>query len=147
MVRQFGEREIRPVLDAYEEKEEFPVELYKKMADLGFCGISIPEEHGGIDLDYWGYAAFLEEMGRYGSMRATLTAQQSLVASPILNFGSNAQKERYLPRLAGGEIMGAYGLTEPSAGSDTDSIQTRATVIKRGLKPFCRQRQKQDLSL
>jgi butyryl-CoA dehydrogenase len=126
LARQFAEREIRPVLATFEEQEQFPVELTRKMGDLGFFGIIIPEKYGGIGLDYWAYVALLEEIGRYGSVRATISAQQSLVATPILNFGTEEQKERYLPRLASGELLGSYGLTEPSAGSDAGSIRTRA---------------------
>lgn len=126
LAREFGQREILPILAEYEHKEELPLELVKKMGELGFFGIIVPEQYGGIGLDYWAYAAFLEEMGRYGSMRATATAQQSLVASPIMYFGTDAQKERYLPGLATGEMLGSYCLTEPSAGSDAGSIKTRA---------------------
>ncbi|MCB0004917.1 MAG: acyl-CoA dehydrogenase family protein [Anaerolineales bacterium] len=126
LVRQFGEKEIRPVLEKYEKEEELPMDLVRKMGDLGFFGIIVPEEYGGIGLDYWAYAAYLEEFGRYGSLRATATAQQSLVCTPLLSFGSAAQKERYLPQLASGAILGSYCLTEPSSGSDAGSLQTRA---------------------
>ncbi|MEM7346877.1 MAG: acyl-CoA dehydrogenase family protein, partial [Chloroflexota bacterium] len=111
LARKFGEREIKPILEEYEQKEELPLQLVKKMGDLGFFGIVVPEAYGGIGLDYWAYAAFLEEMARYGSIRATVTAQQSLVATPILNFGTDAQKEKYLPLLATGQLIGSYGLT------------------------------------
>lgn len=127
LARQFGEREIRPILAEYERKEELPLELVRKMGQLGFFGIIVPEEYGGAGLDYWGYTAFLEEMGRYGSIRSTLTVQQSLVCAPLLYFGGEIQKERYLPQLAAGEILGAYCLTEPGSGSDAGSMQTRAT--------------------
>lgn len=126
LAREFGEKEIKPILDEYEQKEELPLELVRKMGELGFFGMIVPEQYGGIGLDYWGYAALLEEMGRYGSIRATLTAQQSLVASPLLYFGTDEQKEKYLPRLATAEILGSYGLTEPDAGSDAASMKTRA---------------------
>lgn len=126
LARQFGEREIKPILASYEEKEELPLELVRKMGDLGFFGLIVPEKYNGIGLDYWGYAAFLEEMGRYGSIRATITVQQSLVCNPLIYFGNEAQKQAYLPRLASGEILGAYGLTEPGSGSDAGAMQTRA---------------------
>ena len=96
------------------------------MGDLGFFGIIVPEKYGGIGLDYWAYAAFLEEFGRYGSLRATATAQQSLVCTPIMSFGTDEQKEKYLPRLASGEMLGCYCLTEPGSGSDAGGMQTRA---------------------
>ena len=126
LAREFGEREIRPILADYEHKEELPLELVRKMGDLGFFGIIVPEQYGGIGMDYWAYAAFLEEMGRYGSLRATATAQQSLVASPLIYFGTEEQKERYLPGLASGQMLGSYCLTEPSSGSDAGSIKTKA---------------------
>jgi butyryl-CoA dehydrogenase len=126
LARQFGEREVRPLLEEYEQKEELPMQLVAKMGALGFFGLIVPEEYGGVGLDYWGYAAFLEEMGRYGSIRATLTAQQSLVCSPIIYFGSAAQKEKYLPLLGSGQWLGSYCLTEPGSGSDAGAMQTRA---------------------
>ena len=126
LARDFGEKEIKPILDEYEQKEELPMDLVRKLGDLGFFGIIVPEKYGGIEMDYWGYAALLEEMGRYGSIRATLTAQQSLVCSPLMYFGTEEQKEKYLPRLATAEILGAYGLTEPDSGSDAGAMQTRA---------------------
>lgn len=126
LARQFGEREVRPILEAYEQKEELPMQLVAKMGELGFFGLIVPEAYGGVGLDYWGYAAFLEEMGRYGSIRATLTAQQSLVCSPLIYFGTAAQKEKYLPLLASGQWLGSYCLTEPGSGSDAGAMQTRA---------------------
>lgn len=126
LARDFGDKEIRPILEEYEQKEELPLDLIRKMGELGFFGAIVPEEYGGIGLDYWGYAALLEELGRYGSIRATLTAQQSLVASPLLYFGTEDQKERFLPELASAVILGAYGLTEPGSGSDAGAMQTRA---------------------
>ena len=126
LARQFGEREIRPVLEEYEQKEELPLDLVQKMADVGMFGLIVPEKYGGVGLDYWGYAAFLEEMGRYGSMRATVTVQQSLVCTPLLYFGAETQKQRYLPQLAAGQILGAYCLTEPGSGSDAGAMQSRA---------------------
>ena len=127
LARKFGEREIKPVLEDYEREERFPLDLVKKMGDLGFFGLIIPEAYGGSGLDYWGYAAFLEEMSRYGSLRSTISVQLSLVATPLLNFGTEAQKQQYLPRLATGEMLGSYCLTEPNSGSDAGSMQTRAT--------------------
>ena len=126
LAREFGQREIAPILAEYEQKEELPLELVRKMGDLGFFGIIVPEQYGGTGMDYWAYAAFLEEMGRYGSLRATATAQQSLVASPLIYFGTEAQKERYLPDLASGQMLGSYCLTEPSSGSDAGSMKTKA---------------------
>jgi alkylation response protein AidB-like acyl-CoA dehydrogenase len=113
-------------LRAYEEEEAFPWPLVEGMARLGFLGVFVPEELGGAGLDFWAYIALLEEMGGYASLRSVLSVQQSLVLTPLLAYGTEAQKERYVPRLARGEALGAYALTEPEAGSDAGSLKTRA---------------------
>jgi alkylation response protein AidB-like acyl-CoA dehydrogenase len=113
-------------LRAYEEEEAFPWPLVEGMARLGFLGVFVPEELGGAGLDFWAYIALLEEMGGYASLRSVLSVQQSLVLTPLLAYGTEAQKERYVPRLARGEVLGAYALTEPEAGSDAGSLRTRA---------------------
>jgi alkylation response protein AidB-like acyl-CoA dehydrogenase len=113
-------------LRAYEEEEAFPWPLVREMASLGFLGVFVPEALGGAGLDFWAYIALLEEMGGYASLRSVLSVQQSLVLTPLLAYGTEAQKERYVPRLARGEILGAYALTEPEAGSDAGSLRTRA---------------------
>ena len=113
-------------LRAYEEEEAFPWPLVEGMAKLGFLGVFVPEELGGAGLDFWAYIALLEEMGGYASLRSVLSVQQSLVLTPLLAYGTEAQKERYVPRLARGEVLGAYALTEPEAGSDAGSLKTRA---------------------
>jgi alkylation response protein AidB-like acyl-CoA dehydrogenase len=113
-------------LREYEEKEALPWPLVGEMAKLGFLGVFVPEELGGAGLDFWAYIALLEEMGGYASLRSVLSVQQSLVLTPLLAYGTEAQKERYVPRLARGEVLGAYALTEPEAGSDAGSLKTRA---------------------
>jgi alkylation response protein AidB-like acyl-CoA dehydrogenase len=113
-------------LRTYEEEEAFPWPLVEGMARLGFLGVFVPEELGGAGLDFWAYIALLEEMGGYASLRSVLSVQQSLVLTPLLAYGTEAQKERYVPRLARGEVLGAYALTEPEAGSDAGSLKTRA---------------------
>jgi alkylation response protein AidB-like acyl-CoA dehydrogenase len=113
-------------LRAYEEEEAFPWPLVEGMARLGFLGVFVPEELGGAGLDFWAYIALLEEMGGYASLRSVLSVQQSLVLTPLLAYGTEAQKERYVPRLARGEVLGAYALAEPEAGSDAGSLKTRA---------------------
>jgi alkylation response protein AidB-like acyl-CoA dehydrogenase len=113
-------------LRAYEEEEAFPWPLVEGVARLGFLGVFVPEELGGAGLDFWAYIALLEEMGGYASLRSVLSVQQSLVLTPLLAYGTEAQKERYVPRLARGEALGAYALTEPEAGSDAGSLKTRA---------------------
>jgi alkylation response protein AidB-like acyl-CoA dehydrogenase len=113
-------------LREYEEKEALPWPLVGEMAKLGFLGVFVPEELGGAGLDFWAYIALLEEMGGYASLRSVLSVQQSLVLTPILAYGTEAQKRRYVPPLARGEVLGAYALTEPEAGSDAGSLRTRA---------------------
>jgi len=113
-------------LRTYEEEETFPWPLVREMAGLGFLGVFVPEALGGAGLDFWAYIALLEEMGGYASLRSVLSVQQSLVLTPLLAYGTEAQKDRYVPRLARGEILGAYALTEPEAGSDAGSLRTRA---------------------
>ncbi|SDF50077.1 butyryl-CoA dehydrogenase [Thermus arciformis] len=113
-------------LRAYEEEEAFPWPLVEEMAELGFLGVFVPEALGGAGLDFFAYLALLEEMGGWASLRSILSVQQSLVLTPLLAYGTEAQKARYVPRLARGEVLGAFALTEPEAGSDAASLKTRA---------------------
>ena len=113
-------------LRAYEEEEAFPWPLVEEMAELGFLGVFVPEALGGAGLDFFAYLALLEEMGGWASLRSVLSVQQSLVLTPLLAYGTEAQKARYVPRLARLEILGAFALTEPEAGSDAASLKTRA---------------------
>ena len=128
-IRQLARRfleEAGPALAEYEAQEVFPWPLVKRMGELGFLGVFVPEELGGAGLDFWAYIALLEELGGYASLRSILSVQQSLVLTPLLAYGTEAQKARYVPRLARGEILGAFALTEPEAGSDAGSLRTRA---------------------
>lgn len=126
-VRQFMETEVRPVLRAYEREEKFPAEELRKLGELGCCGMLIPEEWGGAEMDTVSYAVMLEEVARVcASTAVTLSVTNSVVAVPIWKFGTEAQKKEYLRRLARGEILGSFCLTEPQAGSDASAIQTRA---------------------
>ena len=126
-VRQFMETEMRPVLRAYEREEKFPAEELRKLGELGCCGMLIPEEWGGAEMDTVSYAVMLEEVARVcASTAVTLSVTNSVVAVPIWKFGTEAQKKKYLRRLASGEILGSFCLTEPQAGSDAAAIQTRA---------------------
>ena len=113
-------------LRAYEEEEAFPWPLVEEMAELGFLGVFVPEALGGAGLGFFAYLALLEEMGGWASLRSVLSVQQSLVLTPLLAYGTEAQKARYVPRLARGEVLGAFALTEPEAGSDAASLKTRA---------------------
>jgi len=126
-VRQFMEAEMRPLLREYDREEKFPVEQIRRLGELGCCGMLIPEEYGGAATDTVTYALMIEEVARVcASTAVTLSVTNSVAAAPILKHGSEAQKKKYLPRLARGEILGGFCLTEPGAGSDAAGIQARA---------------------
>ena len=125
--RVFAEAEIAPVIARYDETEEFPAELIAKLGTLGFLGALFPPEYGGAGLDYVAYALVVEELSRVdGSVGITMWAHNSLCTNHIYSCGTPAQRERYVPPLARGEVLGAWGLTEPGAGSDAAAIRTRA---------------------
>jgi butyryl-CoA dehydrogenase len=127
-VRQFMEAEVRPSVKQRDREERFPAAEISKIAGLGCCGMTIPEEWGGPGLDTISYVVMLEEVARIDAAMATsLSVTNSAVQLPLLNFGTDAQKKKYLHRLATGEILGAFCLTEAQAGSDAAAIQTRAT--------------------
>ena len=129
MVRDFAEKEIAPVAGEMDEKGEFPWEIIRKMAPLGFLGLPIPEEYGGAGVDNVSFAIAMEEIARAsGSIAITLDAHVSLACEAILQFGSEEQKRKYLAPLARGEKLGAFALTEPEAGSDAAAIKTRAVL-------------------
>ncbi len=126
-VRDFAEREIVPVADAMERAGEFPHEIIRKAGELGLLGVPYPEELGGTGLDTLSYAITVEELSRAsGSVGIIVSAHTSLGCNPLYLAGTDAQKERYLRPLASGEKIGAYGLTEPGAGSDSRGTRTRA---------------------
>ena len=127
-VRQFMETEMRPILREYEREEKFPAEQLKRLGELGCCGMLVPEEWGGAGTDTVSYALMLEEVARVDASTAVaLSVTNSVVAIPVWKAGSEAQKKKYLTRLSRGEILGAFCLTEPQAGSDAAGIQARAT--------------------
>ncbi len=127
-VRQFVESEVRPTVKERDRAERFPVEEIRKIAELGCCGMLVPEEWGGAGLDHTSYVLMLEEVARVDTaMSTSLGVTNSAVQVPLLKFGNEAQKKKYLPRLASGEILGSFCLTEPQAGSDAAGIQARAT--------------------
>jgi butyryl-CoA dehydrogenase len=126
-VRSFAEREIMPVADEMERKGEFPHDLVRRAAELGLLGVPYPEEVGGTGLDSLAYAITIEELSRAsGSMGIIVSAHTSLGCNPIYLAGTEEQKERFLRPLASGAKLGAYGLTEPEAGSDSRGTRTRA---------------------
>jgi alkylation response protein AidB-like acyl-CoA dehydrogenase len=132
MVRQFAETEVAPSATERDEQEHFDRDLmFARLADLGLTGIVFPEEYGGAGADYLSYAIAVEELSRVcGSTGVTLSAHLSLGANPIYLFGTEEQKKKFLTPLALGQAMGAFGLTEPSAGSDAGG--TRTTAVRDG---------------
>lgn len=126
-VRKFAEAKIKPLAHDLDEKEEFSVELTRQLGELGVFGLIVPEEYGGSGLDYTSYCIAVEELARVdGSQAATVAAGVSLGVAPILYFGTDEQKKEWLPRLAAGELLFAFGLTEPDAGSDSRGSRTKA---------------------
>lgn len=131
MARNFAEKEVKPLAARLDETGEFPVELVKKMGELGLMGVDIPEEYGGANLSYVCYAIAIEEIARHcGSTSVIMSVNNSLVCAPLLKFGNEEQKQKFLAPLASGKKLGCFGLTEPNAGSDAGSIQT--TAVKDG---------------
>jgi butyryl-CoA dehydrogenase len=128
-IRDFAETQIAPGAAARDEAARFPTELIPKMAELGLFGIMIPQEYGGAGLDTLSAAIIGEELARVDAAIALIVASHnSLCAAHILNFGSEMQKQKYLPSLARGEKLGAWALTEPGSGSDAAALKTRATL-------------------
>ena len=126
-VREFARERVAPVAEELDRESRFPVELVREMAELGLLGIPIPEEHGGAGGDTLSYALAIEELTRIDSSVAiTVAAHTSLGTMPIYLFGSDEQKERWLPELASGRRLAAFGLTEPDAGSDAGATRTKA---------------------
>ena len=143
MVRDFARNEVKPLAQELDEKGGFPHESVKKMAELGLMGIPWDEKYGGTGMDTMALVIAIEEIGKVcPSTAATMMAHTSLGTAPIAVFGTEEQKERYLPGLASGKKIGAFGLTEPNAGSDAGNTQTRAVLngdeyIVNGEKAFC----------
>jgi short/branched chain acyl-CoA dehydrogenase len=128
-IRSFAEKQIAPIARELDEREEFSVELTRKMADLGLLGCFVPEKYGGSNMGYISYAIAVEELARVdASQAATIAAGNSLGIGPIYYFGNEKQKQEWLLRLCSGECLAAFGLTEPDAGSDAGSSRTTATL-------------------
>ena len=128
-VRTFARERVAPVAEELDRESRFPVELVREMAELGLMGIPIPEEQGGAGADTLSYAIAIEELTRIDSSVAiTVAAHTSLGTMPIYLFGSDEQKERWLPDLASGRRLAAFGLTEPDAGSDAGATRTTAEL-------------------
>ena len=143
MVRDFARNEVKPLAQELDEKGGFPHESVKKMAELGLMGIPWAEKYGGTGMDTFALVIVIEELGKVcPSTGATVMAHTSLGTAPIAMFGTEEQKEKYLPGLASGQKIGAFGLTEPNAGSDAGNTQTKAVLdgdqyIVNGEKAFC----------
>jgi len=128
-VRQFAETFVKPVIDDFDEKEIFPIELVREMGKIGVLGMTAPVEFGGQGSDYLSYIIAIEEMARIdSSMAATLAAHNSLGVGPIVEFGTQKQKETFLPAFCTGEKLWAFGLTEENAGSDAQGVETTAQI-------------------
>ena len=128
-VRNFAEKEIAPMAEEIDETDQFPAQIFKRMGELGLFGIPFAESYGGGGGDYLSLLITLEEIARAsGSVAIILDAQTSLCCEPIYLFGTEEQKKKYLPKLVSGEKIGAFGLTEPNAGSDSGATRTRAIL-------------------
>lgn len=129
--RDFAQQKIKPHLMEWDESQIFPVSLFREMGQLGLMGVLVPEQYGGAGLGYFEYSAIIQEIAKVcGSIGLSLAAHNSLCTNHILSFGNDAQKEKYLPKLATAEHIGAWGLTEPNTGSDAGNMKT--TAVKDG---------------
>src|SRR5689334_14512383 len=128
-VRDFAQQQVAPVAEELDRTKSFPYEIVAKLGELGLMGIPFPQEYGGGGGDSLAYALAVEELTRVDSSVAiTLCAHTSLGTQPIYLFGTEEQKQEWLPRLTSGEILGAFGLTEPEAGSDAGNVRTKARL-------------------
>ena len=126
-IRDFMEKEVAPVIEEHEREHKFPVEVVKRLGEMGWLGIPIPEDEGGAGMDTLAYAIAVEEIGRvWGSLGLIVAAHTSLGCGPLHLAGTREQKDRYLVPMASGDVIGAYGLTEPGAGSDAGGTRTTA---------------------
>lgn len=131
VARDFAQQHIRPFVMEWDESQEFPAHVFREMGKLGLMGVLVPEAYGGSGLSYFEYVAVIEEIAKVcGSVGLSLAAHNSLCTGHILQFGNEEQKTKYLSRLATGEWIGAWGLTEPNTGSDAGNMQT--TAVKEG---------------
>lgn len=131
MVRDFAEKEIAPIVEQMDETDEFPTEVVRKMGELGLMGIPLPQRYGGSGMDFTSYIIAIHELSKVSaSFGVILSVHTSVGTNPIFYFGTESQKKKYVTKLAQGDYLGAFGLTEPSAGSDAASLKTRA--VKKG---------------
>src|SRR4029079_12609924 len=131
MVREFAREEVAPVAAQFDASQEFPWANVQKMGELGLLGIPWPEELGGAGLDTLSYMIAIHEMAKVDASHAiTVSAHTTLGTSPIVDFGTDEQKRRFVPLLAAGKVLGGFGLTEPGAGSDAGG--TKTTAVDKG---------------
>src|SRR5216110_1921140 len=131
MVRDFAQQVVKPSARRYDVESRFPWDNVRRMADLGLFGIPWPEELGGSGMDYLSYILVIHELAKVDASHAiTVSAHTTLGTSPIVDFGTNEQKQRFVPRLATGKVLGGFGLTEPGAGSDAGG--TRTVAVQKG---------------
>ncbi len=129
-VAEFTNNEIKPIIEEYAQKAEFPAYLVRRFGELGLLGTTLPEAYGGGGADSISYGLVCQEIERGDSgMRSTISVQSSLVMGPIYRYGSEEQKKKYLPRLASGELLGCFGLTEPDYGSNPAGMKSRFTDV------------------
>lgn len=129
LFREFAQNEVKPLAQEVDETEEFPMETLKKMQKLGFMGIPVPKEYGGQGCDPLTYAMCVEELSKVcGTTGVVVSAHTSLCVDPIMTYGTEEQKQKYVKPLASGEKLGAFGLTEPGAGTDAQGVQTKAVL-------------------
>lgn len=130
-IRDWVNRSVKPIIEDFNEKAEFPHHLVKEMGEMGIFGPFIPQEYGGAGLDHIAYGLIMQELERGDSgIRSMASVQTSLVMFPIFSYGTEEQKQKYLPKLATGEMIGCFGLTEPNHGSDPGSMLTR--IVDKG---------------
>ncbi|MCC6253369.1 MAG: acyl-CoA dehydrogenase family protein, partial [Ignavibacteriaceae bacterium] len=126
-IKDFAEKNIRPVIMEYDESQKFPMEIMKQLGELGFLGILVPEEYGGAGLGYVEYALIIEELSKVDpSIGLSVAAHNGLCTNHINLFGNDSQRKKYLPDLASGKKIGAWGLTESFSGSDAAGLKSSA---------------------
>src|SRR5919206_866659 len=131
VVRDFAEREIAPHVAEWDKEHRLPVEVVNAMGELGLFGLVVPEEYGGSGGDFTSLCVAIEELGRVDqSIGITLEAGVGLGINPILTFGTDEQKQRWLPDLVAGQTLSGFGLTEPGAGSDAGATKTKAELVE-----------------
>ncbi|MEY5040936.1 MAG: hypothetical protein RLZZ414_475, partial [Bacteroidota bacterium] len=130
MLKSFAQQHIKPYLNEWDEKQVFPVEVFRKLGELGVMGVLVPQKYGGAGFSYYEYVTSIVEIAKVcGGVGLSVAAHNSLGLNHILQFGNEEQKNKYIPKLAKGEHIAAWGLTEPNTGSDAGNMQTTAKKV------------------